>query len=188
LLQAKEAGRNRVVQLGTGMPDTPAKERRGLLRRWMQPKPSNYLVDETLITAVPLEITMEKLRGFISDHHAEIGSTSNDKLRLFITKDAGKSRRASDRPARFILSLTFFEKDNETHHPLDSNRTIIRVSIQLANTRDRRQDNINERARLLFASLQAYFMAQRCDGPVETEHDESNPTLFRRLIELLQPR
>ncbi|MGM0485370.1 MAG: diguanylate cyclase domain-containing protein [Planctomycetota bacterium] len=189
LLQAKESGRNQVVQLGVGMPDTPPKEpkkRHNLFRRWMQSYPSGHLLKETLITTVPLTVTMEKLRGFISDHHAEVAPTEDNQLRLYITKEADKSRRASDRPTRFILSLRFFETGNETGHRFDANNTMIRVSIQLANTRDRRQDNIRERARLLFASLQAYFMAQRFDGPADFDEEMQSPTLFRRLLAMLQ--
>ena len=189
LLQAKESGRNRVVQLGTGIPGSPARERRPLLRRWIQPTQSHQLLEETLVTAVPLAITMEKLRGFISDHHAEIVSTEDGKLRLQITKEARKGRRSSDRPAIFVLSLQFLEKQpDKEDRGLDANRTLIRVSIQLAGARDRRLGNAYERARLLFASLKAYFMAQTFEGPFDLDGAADNLTFFRRLVALLHPR
>jgi len=189
LLQAKESGRNRVVQLGTGIPGSPARERCPLLRRWIQPAQSHQLLEETLVTAVPLAITMEKLRGFISDHHAEIVSTEDGKLRLHITKEARKSRRSSDRPATFVLSLQFLEKQPDgENRGLDANRTLIRVSIQLAGARDRRLGNAYECARLLFASLKAYFMAQTFEGPFDLDGAADNLTFFRRLVALLHPR
>ncbi len=189
LLRAKESGRNRVVQLGTGIPGNVPTERRNLFRRWLQPTPSNHLLDETLVTAVPLAVTMEKLRGFISDHHAEIVATEDSKLRLQITKSSPTSRRAADRPIAFLVSLQFLEKQLQQGSCLAGNsRTMIRVSIQLANYRDRRRDNADERARQLFASLKSYFMAQAFEGPMEASGSTDNPTLFRRLRSLLQLR
>lgn len=189
LLRAKESGRNRVVQLGTGIPGELKRERRQLFRRWLQPAPSSHLLAETLVTAVPLPVTMEKLRGFISDHHAEIVSTEDGKLRLQITKQSPAARRAADRPVCFIVSLQFIEK--RAKDPVQalpgSTRTMIHVSIQLANHRDRRLNDAFERARQLFASLKSYFMAQTFDGPFSPDESHANPTFFRRLMSLLHP-
>ncbi len=189
LLRAKESGRNRVVQLGTGIPGELKRERRKLIRRWLQPTPSSHLLNETLVTAVPLPVTMEKLRGFISDHHAEIVSTEDGKLRLQITKQSPANRRESDRPVCFIVSLQFVEqraKDRVQALP-GTTRTMIHVSIQLSNNRDRRLGDTYERARQLFASLKSYFMAQTFDGPFNPDESLANPTLFRRLVSMLHP-
>jgi diguanylate cyclase (GGDEF)-like protein/PAS domain S-box-containing protein len=186
LLRAKESGRNRVVQLGTGIPEDIKNDRRNVFRRWLQPTPSSHLLQETLVTAVPLAVTMEKLRGFISDHHAEIASTEDGKLRLQITKSSPGDRRSSDRPVNFVLSLQFLEQQTQgSGRTAGTTRTVIRVSIQLANYRDRRLDNAYERARQLFASLKSYFMAQAFDGPVDPYGPEQNPTILRRLLSLL---
>ncbi len=188
LLHAKESGRNRVVQLGTGIPEDIQPERRNVFRRWLQPSPSRHLLEETLITAVPLAVTMEKLRGFISDHHAEIASTEDGKLRLQITKRPLADRRSADRPVSFLLCLQFQEQPaSPAQNNLPTVRTIIHVSIQLANRRDRRLDNSFERARQLFASLRSYFMAQVFDGPFQPNRVE-NSTFFRRLTAMLHPR
>jgi hypothetical protein len=188
LLQAKESGRNRVVQLGTGIPSDLRQERRGLWRRWLQPAPSDVLLQETLATAVPLPITMEKLRGFISDHHAEIISTEDGKLQLQITKCSPLHRRDSDRPVSFVLSLQFLEKhakEGSRQAAVTPSRTLIRVSIRVASNRDRRFDNAYERARQLFASLKSYFMAQTFEGSFDAEDVTDNPTFLRRLMALL---
>lgn len=187
LLRAKESGRNQVARLGAGMPETPTTERRRLFRRWMQSAPSGRLLEETLSTDVPLTLTMEKLRGFISDHHAEIAPPEEASLRLFITKESDGNRRGSDRPTRFIVSLRFFETEKEADHRFDGRDTRIRVTVELAKTRDRRQDNIHERARLLVASLQAYLMAQRVDGGPDVDDNTPSPVPLRRLLELLKP-
>ena len=125
---------------------------------------------------MPLAVTMEKLRGFISDHHAEIVATEDGKLRLQITKQSPADRRASDRPVCFIVSLQFVEKRaKEPRQRAGTTRTMIHVSIQLANNRDRRLDNAYERARQLFASLKSYFMAQTFDGPFDPDESPAQP-------------
>jgi diguanylate cyclase (GGDEF)-like protein/PAS domain S-box-containing protein len=187
LLRAKESGRNRVVQLGTGLPPNAKKRRRRHWRQWFQPTPSTQLLEETLVTAVPLAVTMEKLRGFVSDHHAEIVATEDGKLQLLITKQSISTRRADDRPISLLVSLQFLERRAETNWPTptDIARTMIHVTIRLANNRDRRRSNAYERARQLFASLQSYFMAQMFDGQFDPGDTAANPTIFTRLLAFL---
>ena len=110
LLGAKESGRNRVVQLGTGIPHNVKEKRRRPWRRWFQPRPSTQVLEETLVAAVPLAVTMEKLRGFVSDHHAEIVATEDGKLQLQITKQAVFGRRNAERPISLLVSLQFVEE------------------------------------------------------------------------------
>jgi hypothetical protein len=187
LLRAKESGRNRVVQLGTGIPQDTEPSRRWDWRRWFRPIPSHHLVEETLITAVPLAVTMEKLRGFVSDHHAEIVATEDGKMRLQVTKRAAYRRRNSDRPVSFILSLQFLEQRLRTgRSPTRSaSRTIIHVTIQLADNRDRRRDHSLDGARHLFASLKSYFMAQTFDGSWELENADADSAFLGRLLAIV---
>lgn len=171
LLRAKETGRNRVVQLGTGLP-AGAKERRRLRwRQWFQRTPAAQLLEETLITGVPLPVTMEKLRGFVSDHHAEIVTTSDSGLDLLITKQSVTTRRPHDRPISLLVSLRFQERRHQLQgsSPTDLTHTMIHVTIRLAHNRDRRRSNAYDRARQLFASLQSYFMAQTFEGPFDLD-------------------
>jgi diguanylate cyclase (GGDEF)-like protein/PAS domain S-box-containing protein len=187
LLRAKESGRNQVVQLGTGIPQDPRRDRRWDWRRWFRPIPSHHLVEETLVTAVPLAVTMEKLRGFVSDHHAEIVATEDGKMRLQVTKCAVYRRRSADRPVSFILSLQFLEQrpGNARSRRQSASRTIIHVTIQLADNRDRRRDQGLDGARHLFASLKSYFMAQTFDGSWDPEHADANPAFFGRLLAIV---
>ncbi len=72
LLEAKQRGRNRVVQLGSGSDDAePQPERRSWFGR--RPKPS-LVLEKWLVTAVPLKMAVEKIRGFVVDNHADITS------------------------------------------------------------------------------------------------------------------
>ena len=187
LMRAKESGRNRVVQLGTGIPHDVKEKHRRRWQRWFQPSPSTRLLEETLVTAVPLAVTMEKLRGFVSDHHAEIVATEDGKLELQITKQAVSCQHVTDRPISFLVALQFVEKkvDDKARSVPSSSRTMIHVTIRLANNRDRRRGNAYERARQLFASLKSYFMAQTFDGSFDPNESRANPTFFRRLLSML---
>ncbi len=182
LLRAKAAGRNRVVQLGTGVPHNARETRRHMWRRWFRARPSTRLLEETLLTAVPLAVTMEKLRGFVSDHHAEIVATEDGKLQLQITKQAASSRRHADRPISLLVSLQFGERrvDERNRSAPGSPCTMIHVAIALANNRDRRRGNADERARQLSASLKSYFLAQTFDGSFAPGQPQGRPSRFGR--------
>ena len=80
LLMAKEGGRNLVVQLGSGMNDEPV-ERRGVAGSGNEHRLVRSL-DRHLVTNVPLDITMEKLRGFVSDHQAEFHSIDGELIEI----------------------------------------------------------------------------------------------------------
>jgi diguanylate cyclase (GGDEF)-like protein len=188
LLRAKDSGRNRVVQLGTGTPHNLREKRRHAWRRWFQPRPSTQVLEETLVTAVPLAVTMEKLRGFVSDHHAEIVATEDGKLQLQITKQAVSCRQRADRPISLLVSLQFGERrvDERSRSLPGSQCTMIHVAICLANNRDRRRGNADERARQLFASLKSYFLAQTFDGTFDLNETKASPSFFKRLCAALR--
>jgi hypothetical protein len=186
LLQAKGSGRNRVVQLGSGASPFGKEKPPRRWRRWLQPPPSQRLLEETLVTASPIAVTMEKLRGFVSDHHAEIVATEDGKLELQITKQAVACQPAADRPVSFLVTLEFLERKVEKSSRADISQTIIRVTMRLANNRDRRRGNSYERARQLFASLKSYFMAQTYSGLFDPREADSNSNFFRRLLALLR--
>src|SRR5262245_2260268 len=63
LLMAKDQGRNQVVQLGDGMMEEKVK------RSWwpFQSLRGGALVEAVLVSAVPIEVAVQKLRGFIAD-------------------------------------------------------------------------------------------------------------------------
>ncbi|MBM4088160.1 MAG: diguanylate cyclase [Planctomycetes bacterium] len=187
LMHAKQSGRNRVVQLGTGIPDDGKAPQRAKRRRWFQPTPSSLLLEETLVTAVPLALTTEKLRGFISDHYAEIVTTEDEKLLLEIRKKSPDARRSNDRPVAFLLSLHFVHprEDAKGAGEFGGTRTSISVKIRLANNRDRRRADATERARQLFLSLRSYLMAHTWSGPIECMESSEHRSLLTRLLGLL---
>ncbi len=183
LLRAKESGRNRVVQLGTGIPGDEKERRRHAWRRWFQPRPSTQLLEETLVTAVPLAVTLEKLRGFVSDHHARIVATEDGKLALQITTQTVSARRKTGRPVSLLVDLQFAERRTEETGrsvPVASG-TMVHVVVRLASSRDRRRANAEQGARQVFASLKSYFMAQTYDGSFNPTERKPTPTPIARL-------
>ena len=174
LLAAKENGRNRVVQLGIGGDphDLPGDE--GRRRR---PHGGGVLFDHILLSEAPLAVCAEKLRGFVADHHAEVLSADEDQIQLLVT-DASNSllRRVADRPVRLLMDLKFEEirraqsdrgGSTEGNSKLGAAQTRIRLTITSQRKRDRRKDQLAERARQLLISFRAYLMATECDEPTE---------------------
>ena len=109
LLAAKGKGRNCVVQLGTGSNADPAAKSDAASRSDC-PK-GKLSLEKTLITAVPIKIAIEKLRGFVADHQAKIRSIDGNSICLeFSRTSAGRLRRVADRSLTFAIDLTFEEE------------------------------------------------------------------------------
>lgn len=166
LLQAKDQGRNQVVQLGEGMMEEKVK------RSWwpFQSFRSSALVEANLVTMVPIDVAIQKLRGFIADQDAKIIKTNENELQLAITSsNAGGNRRLTDRPVTFVIHLKLshrrIEKTNT--HGLAAGayaETCIDVTVRPRRDRDRRREATVEKARRLLGSLRSYLMAREDDG------------------------
>jgi diguanylate cyclase (GGDEF)-like protein/PAS domain S-box-containing protein len=162
LLTAKEEGRNRVVQLGTGheSADKP------LVRLRCKFTAGEAVIEQQLASHVPLDVSVEKLRGFIADHHAVVVELKGTHVVLTLT--AGPSARpfmsTTERPTRFTMELDFRE-EREPRETADGTRvdqflrTLIKVVIRPEKTRERRHRAVDDRARQLLISLRAYLMA-----------------------------
>ncbi|MBN1854213.1 MAG: diguanylate cyclase [Pirellulales bacterium] len=162
LLQAKDQGRNQVVQLGDGMGEIKTKH-----RWWPFGERRNAtLLEADLVTVVPIEIAVQKLRGFIADQTAKIIQTNENQLELEIPGDkAGLFRRQDDRPVPFVINIHF-----EEHHKHHTNQqglaagdyveTHVHVVIRPQRARDRRHWETAERARMILVSLKSYLMAK----------------------------
>ena len=162
LLQAKDGGRNLVVQLGTGIgAEKKADTGIGWLR-WFAGAPGEILLQRTLVTVVPLKVTAEKLRGFVADHHSEIVSVEGDRVTLHIDGQyTPLMRRTNDRPVPFLIELAFDEQRLPVEGRANTTalRTVIQVVIRPKRQRDRRRRDAIERARQLLVSLKSYLMA-----------------------------
>lgn len=162
LLMAKAQGRNIVVQLGSGSSVDEAVAEKGFWSR-SAARPA-LVLEQDLLTPVPIKVAIEKLRGFVADHRAKIVSIDGNHVKLEIDDRAGKMRRRSDRSMTFAIELRFEE---EQFQKISSegvggpavSRTRIHAGVSPCKKRDRRRADVDDRAREVLASFRSYLMA-----------------------------
>jgi len=179
LLLAKERGRDRVVQLGTGAGGDEADPKKALLA-W-KPSQSNQLIQRELFTSVPIKMAVEKLRGFVADHNAEIVQIDGDHVQLEIADGtSGRVRRAGDRPVTFSMDVCFEEeRSGDDSASGGVVRTRIRLHIGVKKDRDRRRNDIAQRATDVLLSFRSYLMAS--DG------EAGDGRTFKRVTKVVTP-
>lgn len=162
LLMAKEQGRNQVVQLGKGM------EKQQSTRRWwwFGRLTAQPVIETELTTAVPIDIAIAKLRGFVSDHQAKVIKTHENSVELEISSEkVSLDRRKGDRNIDFRVELEFTERREERRNNAglaagEYASTHIDVKIRPRRFARRRRGDVAERARLILQSVKAYLMAK----------------------------
>ena len=167
LLEAKRAGRNVVVQLGNGLGGDGADF---LAEPAMRNGSAELFVERLLVSAVPLNIAIEKIKGFMLDHHAEVLSINANRIALQIEAERRKpTRRRSDRPIPFLVELALSEQrvpstsvDGRSTGQLS--RTHVQVGIRLKNLRDRRIADAALQASSILAAIKSYLMATEESG------------------------
>ncbi len=169
LLLAKQQGRNRVVQLGTGC-DTELLPPRPI--QGPGPPPQPVVLHQQLVTPVPASVAAEKLRGFVADHQARVLRLEGNHIELHID-DPRYRRRAGDRPITFRLAVRLQEEQvarpaPQGTPPREVVQTRMFVTIAPLSHRDRRRQHAAERARELSASLRSYLMATQEAEAAET--------------------
>ena len=185
LLTAKEKGRNRVVQLGVGSDEH--RDRWGLMSWWRKEEAPPLVLEQALVTPVPIAVAIEKLRGFVADHRAKILRIEGNQIQLQIDDHrAGLTRRAADRPVAFRMNLQFEEerierKDRWARSGTVASRTRVQVTVSPHKTRDRRRADVADHARELMVSFRAYLMA------AEEEPQAAPEGVLRRASRILTP-
>ncbi len=72
---------------------------------------AGVVVEQTLVTPVPTKMAIEKLRGFVADHEANILKIDGNQIQLEIAEKCdSRLRRLTDRPVVFQLDLRFEEQ------------------------------------------------------------------------------
>ncbi|QDU88272.1 putative diguanylate cyclase YdaM [Pirellulimonas nuda] len=173
LLMAKEQGRNQVVQLGGDAVE--AKKAQGAWWTGFSfgrgagatgERRSSGVVEVALVCDVPMNVAVEKLRGFISDHDAKIVKTGENRLRMTTQcASVDRSMRKGDKPIAFQIDLTLSETHTERCNTAGLAagkyvQTVAEVQIRPRRDGDLRRAGAVERARLLLASLKSYLMAK----------------------------
>lgn len=162
LLMAKEQGRNQVVQLGNGMEKHTTKKRWW----WFSRLRAQPVIETELTTAVPIDIAIAKLRGFVSDHQAKVISTHENSVELEVSSDqVSFDRRKGDRHIDFRIELEFSERREERRNNVglaagEYASTHIEVKIRPRRAAKRRRSDNAERAQLILQSVKAYLMAK----------------------------
>jgi len=179
LLMAKSKGRNMVVQLGSGSGAEPPKT------SFWNRGAGEMLLEQDLVTPVPIQMAVEKLRGFVADHQARIASVEGNHVRLEMSESRDSwMRRISDRPMSFCLDIRLEEERQGAEEPEAGRdgpvRTKIHVAISPRRSRDRRRANITHRARQVLVSLRSYLMATELQS-------EPAPGVLRRVGRMFTP-
>ena len=162
LLMAKEQGRNQVVQLGNGMVKQAEKRRWW----WFGGLTAQPVIETELTTAVPIDIAIAKLRGFVSDHQAKVISTHANSVELEISSEkVSYDRRKGDRNVDFRIEMEFSERRQACVNNVglaagEYASTHIEVKIRPRRVAKRRRVEIAERAQLILQSVKAYLMAK----------------------------
>ncbi|TWU64837.1 diguanylate cyclase [Crateriforma conspicua] len=159
LLQAKSNGRNRVIQLGSGRA-TDASESVGKRSGWLGWLDGNRKAAKeefVVLTTVPLELAVEKLRGFIADHHAEIIQVKADQLELRVNALCSSGgRRVADQQITLQVLLTLSDQMSGAR----VRQTRVHAHIRPVRNRDRRRRELHACVSQVVSSLNCYLMGQ----------------------------
>jgi diguanylate cyclase (GGDEF)-like protein/PAS domain S-box-containing protein len=169
LLMAKEKGRNVVVQLGAGaeQPESRPSADSGPASSAESP----LLVQQRLITPVPLWMAVEKLRGFMADHRAKVLKVEGNRVLLLVDYGASKQmRRTADHSMTFRVDVRLDEEPfaKEAERAASQAawvRTRLFVTIALEKSRERRREELVRRAKEILVSFRSYLMANQDDTP-----------------------
>ena len=161
LLQAKDQGRNMVVQIGRAAVNEKPKPQ-GWWQAWFATSTPEEVLQRDLLTQVPIEVVKAKLEGFVDDQDATIVSSESQRV---VMKIEGKAlplmRRRSDRPVPFFIELQLEERrfPSEGRSGGPAKKTVVRVTVRPQRQRDRRRDDVLQRAQALLVNLKSFLLA-----------------------------
>jgi diguanylate cyclase (GGDEF)-like protein/PAS domain S-box-containing protein len=164
LLKAKDNGRNRVIQFGAGnkmqSPADQAVLSKGWLS-WFTGSGPQVASEFDIVTPVPVDLAIEKLRGFIADHHAEIISVDENQLSLKLNAFYSRGgRRRADQQMQIRVKLTLSEARGESEPRRSGKRTNVHVHLQPIRNRDRRGEEVQACFSQVLSSLRSYLMGE----------------------------
>ena len=167
LLKAKDNGRNRVIQLGSGQKaDLSHIEPKRRWLSWFDSQSQKCESEFDVLTLAPVDITIEKLRGFIADHKAEIISVNENQVSLRLNAIYARGgRRRADHHFSIRVEMTLSEVREEGSPPWVHSKTNVHVHLQPIRNRDRRNGELSICYAQVIASLRSYLMG-------EVQHEE----------------
>ena len=166
LLKAKDNGRNRVIQLGSGSKAvTVAAAPKKSWFSWFEADASAGRREFDILAPVPCDLAIDKLRGFIADHSAEVLDVKESQvyLKLNVRCQRGGRRRA-DRRIAIRVELTMSERHENPGSPSGRKMTNCHVMLEPIRSRDRRSRELAECFNRVVTSLNSYLLGQIRDS------------------------
>ena len=166
LLKAKDNGRNRVIQLGSGSKAVTVQP--SIKRSWFHWFDSDSSVirrEFDIIAPVPCDLAIEKLRGFIADHSATVIDVKESQvsLKLGVRCQRGGRRRA-DRKIAIRAELTMSDHRDSTRESTGRQMTNVHVILDPIRNRDRRSRELSDCYSRVLTGLNSYLMGQIRDS------------------------
>ncbi len=177
LLQAKDTGRNQVIQLGVGgqfQPYTMDMKRQGWFARLLTRANGKKPLHATITTPVPFELAVSKLRGFLADHRAEIVTVAEGQMTIRLNvAQKNTDRRAFRSMLTFLIDLKIHETRAEVklaggERTTTQQRTTVQVTISPENG-SRRSSDVAAAAQHVIIGLNCYLI-----GRIEQDVAEEN--------------
>jgi hypothetical protein len=189
LLIAKESGRDRVVGLGleastiTKHTESGKAASTGGWFSWMLPC-APIQQEFELITNVPRDVTLEKLKGFVLEFKATVLQVSNDSVELEVDcRNVPIPQTQNERLGKFRMSLTIAELETKTPGRTKEIKicTLLELAIRPIRSRDRRNEVIQSQILRLKAALQGLMLANDVD-------DEMRSNIIRKIKQVKDSR
>lgn len=167
LLIAKESGRDRVVCLGEEKSTTDSAETttpKGWFR-WLGTK-ADQSVRAELITSVPREVTLQKLKGFVQEFNAVVHHVDQNNVVLEIDcRIAPIPKTKNERLSKFRITIEIADVEMKTGGYQVSTKicTLLDTEFTALKNRDRRGESVRSQANRLKTALQVYLVAHEMD-------------------------
>ncbi len=182
LYQAKNSGRNQVIQLGGGTTEEEPVRRWAFWKRGGNQR-AEALVEQDMLVPGPLKFVWEKLRGFVADQQAVVTKTREDTLELVLSSLLQTKRRTMDLYCTFVVTIRFSDGRSAVActpdvipAELEEIRLHVRVAADKLPAQARRE--ILTRARDIMASFRAYLMACNVSPLALDAHSQQSRSLL----------
>jgi diguanylate cyclase (GGDEF)-like protein/PAS domain S-box-containing protein len=172
LLIAKESGRDRVVGLGAEANSLSesgdgkeADRATTSWFRWLIPSQSAAKKFE-LVTNVPRNVTLEKLKGFVQEYHATVVHVENDSAVLEVDcRNTPIPQSQNERLGKFRVTINISEIEMQSTGRSKEVKicTLLELEIRPVRSRDRRSEAVLSQIARLKASIQGILLANELD-------------------------
>jgi diguanylate cyclase (GGDEF)-like protein/PAS domain S-box-containing protein len=171
LLIAKESGRDRVV--GLGLETTSASQKKPAPQAsswlsWLAPSKCEAHRFE-LMTNVPHNVTLEKLKGFVNEFNANVVQVTHDSVIMDVDcRTAPIPQSRNERLGNFRISIKLMDVEVEANSRSNKIKTctVLETEIMPTRGRDRRSETAVSQMLRLKTALQGWMVAIEMDDSV----------------------